>query len=846
MRVPAFIIGLGLSFAALPAAAAPVISSGPDAAPADAFIGDTVRFTVSATDPDGLALTYRWRFGDSSAAMAYGPLSSAAYAYGAPGHYRASIYVKNANGEFVNAFLPVTIRTRPTPLAPTHSSTLILDTAAGRVWCANPDHGTIAALDAKAKSLLFEVRSGAAPLTLARAPDGTVWAANRGAGTVTVHDASDGHVVSTIALGYGSRPCGIVFNPAGTAAYVSLEGAGRLARLDPVARSVSAQVDLGPTPRAVAVSGDGKRILVTRFISPADHAEVWEVDAASFAKVRTFDLAYESSPDTETGGGGVFNYLASIVISPDGSRALVSAVKANTKRGRRLSGVDLGPENTVRAALGYLDLVGNTDVTSERNDFDNAAMPSASVYNGAGDLVFTALEGSNAAHTRDPYNHGAILERNKSVGRAPIGLALDGRGKTLYVQSFLDRSVSAWDVSPYNDRDAIAADSVQSRPLGTIPTSKWEPLAPEVLQGKRVFYDAADPRMSFNGYVSCAVCHLDGGTDARVWDFTDRGEGLRRTTSLQGRRGLGHGPVHWSANFDEIQDFENDMRGPFGGTGFMADADFNAGTRAKTLGDRKTGLSPSLDALAAYVTSLAQVNASPFRNADGSMTAEAAAGELIFHSAEAGCARCHIPPLYSDSRLPVPAAKTTSGGTDATTPQGFLVHDVGTLDAAAGHRLGDTLQGIDTPTLKGIWETAPYLHDGRAATLLDVITTANAGDKHGKTSHLSATQKNQLVAFLRQLDDGKMDEVGIRPRGPSAAAGAMRIERVGGSLRIDLVGFGPQARVRLADARGRTLWSAPARASLTWDGKDDRGARVPSGVYRLYAGNVSAPVAWLP
>ena len=87
---------------------------------------------------------------------------------------------------------------------------------------------------------------------------------------------------------------------------------------------------------------------------------------------------------------------------------------------------------------------------------------------------------------------------------------------------------------------------------------------------------------------------LDGFEDARVWDFTDRGEGLRNTTSLLGKRGTGQGRLHWSANFDEVQDFEHDIRNAFNGTGFMSDADFATGTRNKTLGDRKAGVSPEL------------------------------------------------------------------------------------------------------------------------------------------------------------------------------------------------------------------------------------------------------------
>src|SRR6185436_8051788 len=124
-------------------------------------------------------------------------------------------------------------------------------------------------------------------------------------------------------------------------------------------------------------------------------------------------------------------------------------------------------------------------------------------------------------------------------------------------------------------------------------------LAANVLIGKQFFYDARDPRLARDRYMSCASCHNDGGHDGRVWDLTGQGEGLRNTINLRGRAGMGHGFLHWSNNFDEVQDFEGQIRSLAGGSGLMADADFAAGTRSQPLGTKKAGVSADLDALAA-------------------------------------------------------------------------------------------------------------------------------------------------------------------------------------------------------------------------------------------------------
>ena len=106
-----------------------------------------------------------------------------------------------------------------------------------------------------------------------------------------------------------------------------------------------------------------------------------------------------------------------------------------------------------------------------------------------------------------------------------------------------------------------------------------------MLLGKQLFYDARDTRLARDRYMSCASCHNDGGHDGRVWDLTGLGEGLRNTISAARPRRHGQGFLHWSDNFDEVQDFEGQIRALAGGTGLMSDAAFNAGTRSQPLGD---------------------------------------------------------------------------------------------------------------------------------------------------------------------------------------------------------------------------------------------------------------------
>ncbi len=558
----------------------------------------------------------------------------------------------------------------------------------------------------------------------------SLWVACQESDELLEFDATAGKVKQRHALRWGARPYGVAASPDGKSLWVSAEGAGELLRVNTADGSVSETVTFGeagarPAVRGVAVSGDGKRVFVTRFISSADEGQVYEVDAKSGEVTKEHAIVTDStSKDEQNSGRGVANYISSIVLSPDGVRATVPAKKDNTLRGVTRDGEALTTDNTVRTIVSQLDLEGGGELFEARLDLDDHDMAFAATYSAVGDVVFVVSQGTNKVDVFDAYSGRTV--GGASTGLAPQGVALSKDGK-LFVQSFMSRRLDVFDVTGL----LAGIDSAPKR-LAEVSTVTKESLSDEELLGKQIFYNADSPQMSRSGYVACSTCHLDGGQDGRVWDFTDRGEGLRNTISLRGRAGTGHGPVHWTANFDEIQDFENDMRAHFGGSGLMTNEQFDDGDRSDPLGAKKAGVSKSLDALAAYVTSLDTFPRSPYREADGSLSDAAKRGQALFNRLD--CRTCHAGEPMTDS--------------------GTELHDVGTIKETSGTRRGEKLEGIDTPTLRGLHATAPYLHDGSAATLLDVIDNA----KHGNAATLSATQKDDLVQYLLSIENEELGE----------------------------------------------------------------------------------------
>ena len=725
-------IGIGLALAGTPAVASAIEAELRPLEPA--LVGEPAQLSLELVDDATGEVEVFWKFGDGTEEQT-GPDAVVEHAYAEPGRYTVTMIARDETGERAVATAVQKVHFPLPEGKSSHSATLVHDAATGWVWNVNADNDSVTATAVEGPNLdpLVEIPVGEHPRNLALAPDGTVWVTLQDAAEIAIVDPAKEAVVDRIALPYASQPHGLAFAPSGSA-YVSLYATGEVVEFDATSREITDSIAVGPTPAAIAITHDG-RILVTRFISPDDAGQVYELGAGPLAVSRMWSLAFDEGPDDESNGRGVPNYVSGIVVSPDGTQAWVTAKKDNIARGPQRDGESMVADSFVRAIVCVLDLQTGEERIDQRMDLNNRSLPMTVAFSSIGDYAFVAALGSNWVGFQNAYgteNLGGI----KDVGLAPNGLVLTDEGQ-LVVHSALSRTIELYDVTAVLDGSDEAAPPVAD----TIQTVIAEALPPDVLAGKQMFHNSADPRMSAEGYMSCGSCHFEGGHDGRVWDLTDRGEGLRNTKSL--RAATQHGRVHWSANFDEIQDFERDIRESLGGAGFMDDAAW-ATREADPFGESSAGVSLPLDQLAAYVESLQDVPPSPYRNDDGSYTEAAVRGREVFE--RAGCAACHPGPDYTDS---------ASG----------VLHDVGTLLPTSGNRLGATLEGIDTPTLKGLWASAPYLHDGRAATLREIFTEHNPDDRIGVTSNLSAEEFDDLEAFLLQIDDAPSPEAPASSRG---------------------------------------------------------------------------------
>lgn len=694
------------------------------AAPSRAPVGTSVTL---ATDPPPAGAgdaTYEWDFSDGTPLVTT-TAPTVDHVFPAPGHQQVTVRRSDSGGtRFASTSVTVT-RTTTWSGPPRESSTVAL--ADGAAYVVNPESRTVTAVGVADGARRWEAVVGNGPGTVTVDDEGDVWV-SVSAEDELVELSSSGTIIRRVSLPHGAKPYGLATISGRGAIVVTRSGDGRVDVVDSVDGSIRSTAALSGDPRGVAVNGDADELWVSRFrpepsmSAPRDPtpARVWRIPlgvAGGLGDVEAIDLSVDTTTvDGEGQARGVANYLEQVVLNPDGHEAWVPSKKDNVVGGVFRDGTALTPETTVRSMVSRIGADGGSPGLGSI-DINDRSAARAVAFTPAGDYAFIAHMESNEVTVVDAYT-GDPIAALPEVGNTPTGLALDGASGTLLVQHTVDRAVSRYDVS-----ELVEGTGVNSYLLGRTDTVAVELLDEAERLGERVFHDASDPRMTSNRYLSCASCHQAGDSDGQTWDFTQRGEGLRSTTPLAGRSGVGQDRLHWSGNFDEMQDFENDIRAHFGGRGFLADPLFDQ--TGNPLGTPKAGRSAELDALAAYVQSLSEPPRSPYRADDGSLTAGAGRGAAVFSAA--GCGSCH-------------AGVTTTDG---------IRRDVGTVDASSGRLNGQVSAAVDTPSLGGLWATAPYFHNGSAATIGDVLARG-----HGGLGALDPGQRADLVEYLLSLEVG--------------------------------------------------------------------------------------------
>ena len=402
------------------------------------------------------------------------------------------------------------------------------------------------------------------------------------------------------------------------------------------------------------------------------------------ASVRVFD-AQTMEPQGEIRIGLQGALAESVTLHPDRERAYIPHQRQN------VTNMALLFDSTVFPVVSALDTeemrrIRRESLTLYTVDMP-VSMPVAARLSPDGDLMYVLNAASDDISVVDLALHIGV--GHVVVGQNPRDLALSPDGRLLYTLNLVSDDISVVDTGTLEvvKTFALAQD--------TRPTA--------VQRGERVFFTSLPDEIARDNWIACASCHSDTGFDARTWlGFPG---GPRNTPILRGIGGTE--PLHWSADRPDVQSFQQTFTGLMAGTG-LSDAELNA------LAEFLNGLEPLQ---------------SPWRAENGLLTEEAVRGAEVFQ--RAGCSVCHSAPVFTDRQ----------------------VHDVGTGEGYHDHpshkgKVAETFgPKFDTPSLRELWLTAPYLHDGRAPTLRDIFTTFN----HGDAEVLSEAKLAALEAYLLAL-----------------------------------------------------------------------------------------------
>lgn len=559
-----------------------------------------------------------------------------------------------------------------------------------------------------------------APVDLIFSPDGKLaYLAETAEGTIAVIDVPARRVLRRISTG-GEEPTGLGLTPDGRKLLVANSYSGTVAMLNTETGAQDTLLRVPGQPYGIAVAPDGKRAYVS--VSQLDEVAVVDLPGGNISariSVGRRPRALQLTPDGQT---------LAVANMAGGTLSVVDTASLREQKQVKLKGVNvrgLAVANTGVGLEAYTTLMPafNLKATSDPREIWHNLVQGV-LLEGADSspsedqwMDFARLpDAVDVVGTPDQYDlvidHGARYAWIAVGGRDVVTrITLHDRSRNaVWPASQVEISVGAnprglamspdgkelW-VANYLGNSLSVIDTSSTQVTATLDLGPASKVDPSIL-GQYFFNNAA---LTQSQRFTCSSCHPDGATDGLTWNFVHVKDGFDRRNTRDLRTQVAEtAPFRWSGYERGLDGFiVDEVTGLLGGP-----------TPGQT----------QMQALTAALQHL-RLPPNPYRNADGTLTAGATRGQQLFEG-KAGCSGCHAGPR--------------KGGTG--------------LSAWVGTTRRESLK-VDVPQLTGVYDSAPYLHDGRAKTLEEIWESYNPQQLHGKMHLLTPEERGDLLRYVREL-----------------------------------------------------------------------------------------------
>lgn len=474
--------------------------------------------------------------------------------------------------------------------------------------------------------LIAEIPVGIEPVSVHPRSNDEVWVVNEVSDSVSVVSVSRGIVIKTLRV--KDEPMDVVF--AGNRAFVSVGRSNELAVFDIHTHEELARIPLrGLNPRALALSPDGDKVYVAFALSgnrttiipkekapdppspanipdpPPKVALIVDVEDPDWAHEIQYTMPDHDVAEIDVESLAVTRYFSrlgtvnlGLGVNPQTGDLWVANMEARNRvfyepalRGHthfnRVTRIDI----TTGEGTPF-DLNPGVDYSVLPNPAARAqalAQPTSIVFDPSGDHFYVAAFGADRVAILD--NGGSVLDRieigdvtdaaaDPSNMRGPRGLALHPDGRHLYVMNRVANSITV-------------IDTTTRAVITEFPSGSHDPTPDVIRRGRGFLYDA---RLSGNGMVSCASCHVDAEMDHLAWNLGDPGgvmqpllvtqngstttsfpahpmKGPMTTQTLRGLEGME--PLHWRGDRASFLSFNPAFSSLMGGEP-LSEADMQA------------------------------------------------------------------------------------------------------------------------------------------------------------------------------------------------------------------------------------------------------------------------------